>query len=58
MTCELAIAVHVNENRRSRQQHIAYLMYNKHSNEDDVIVEGEFPVFSDPGCPPDHSSKE
>lgn len=33
-------------------------MNNEHRNEDNIIVEGEFPIFSNPGSPPDHSSKE
>ena len=37
---------------------MAYLVNNKHGNEDDIIVEGEFPILSNPGCPPDDSSKE
>lgn len=35
-----------------------YLVNNKYRNEDDIIVEGEFPIFSNPGRPPDNSSKE
>ena len=36
----------------------AYLVNKEHSNEYNVVVEGEFPIISNPGCPPDDSGKE
>ena len=49
------LAMYMCEEDGTRQ---AYLVNNEHTNEDDVIVEGEFPIISDPGCPPDDGGKE
>ena len=35
-----------------------YLVNNKHSYNDDVIVEREFPIYTNPRCPPHKSSKQ
>lgn len=29
-----------------------YLVDDKHSNQDDIIIEGEFPIITDFGSPP------
>ena len=34
-----------------------YLVHHKHSNKHKVIVKREFPIDSDPGCPPNEKSK-